>query len=158
MSDEAEDSEAGDPGGVDGDDSGHREIDHTADLGFEVWAADTGTLFVEATRALAELCYDVEAVSAVESRSLEVSGEDPEELLVRWLHEVYLQLEIDGWLTAEVDAVQVGERTVTGTLRGEAHDPERHTVHTEIKAITYHEMEIERGDDALLRTTVVLDV
>ncbi|MFW6198644.1 MAG: archease [Acidobacteriota bacterium] len=138
--------------------AGHREIDHTADLGFEVWGPDLSSAFIEATRALMEVCTDRGATRAREDRSLEVAGDDPEELLVRWLHEVYLQLEIEGWLTADVESLGVGDETVRGTLRGEVYDPDRHTLHTEIKAITYHEMKIERGDDGLVRTTVVLDV
>lgn len=138
--------------------AGHREIDHTADLGFEVWGADLGSVFIEATRALMEICSDRESVRPREGRPLEVSGDDPEELLVRWLHEVYLQLEVEGWLTADAESLRVEANRVRGTLRGEPHDPDRHTLHTEIKAITYHEMDIERGADDIVRTTVVVDV
>ena len=46
---------------------------------------------------------------------------------------------------------------VKGTLHGEAIDPARHTLHSEIKAITYHGMKIVR-EHGLWRTTVVVDV
>jgi SHS2 domain-containing protein len=137
---------------------GHREIDHTADLGFEVWAPMPEELFAEAVAGLADLCLDREAVRPVEERSLEASGASPEERLVRWLQEVYFQLERDLWLPCAADRVELDGERVRGTVRGEPFDPERHVLHTEIKAITWHHLAIERDDDGLWRTLVIVDV
>jgi len=73
--------------------SGYREIDHTADLGFDLWADSISGLFAEAVLALSEVCYERTAVLWAEERTLEVRGTDPEEQLVRWLQETYMQLE-----------------------------------------------------------------
>ena len=137
---------------------GHREIDHTADLGFEVWAGSLEELFSEATAALSELCYDRTRVRPAEQRSVCVSGRGIEELLVQWLQEVYFQLESDAWLAAVASEVHCRSDRVDGVLVGEPFDPARHTLHTEIKAITYHGMHVEEGDDGLWRTLVIVDV
>jgi SHS2 domain-containing protein len=139
--------------------AGHREIDHTADLGFEVWAPSPEALFAEAVAALAELCYDRDRVRPVEARALEVAGATPEERLVHWLQEIYFWLERDLWLAADADAAKVvieGD-SVRGLVRGEPYDASRHTLHTEIKAITYHQLRA-RQEDGLRRTTVIVDV
>jgi SHS2 domain-containing protein len=136
---------------------GHREIDHTADLGFELWAPTLEGLYAEGVRALGGLCYDRAAVRPAQTRALEVSGANLEERLVRWLQEVYLLLETELWLTADAAEVQVSGDVVRGELAGEPYDPQRHTLHTEIKAITYHGLEVVRTGE-LWRTTVVVDV
>ena len=137
--------------------SGYREIDHTADLGFDLWADSISGLFAEAVLALSEVCYERTAVLWAEERILEVRGTDPEEQLVRWLQETYMQLESGLWLTAAATNVVVEGEMVKGTLHGEAIDPARHTLHSEIKAITYHGLKIVH-EHGLWRTTVVVDV
>lgn len=137
--------------------SGYREIDHTADLGFDLWADSIPGLFEEAVLALSEVCYERTAVLWAEERTLEVRGTDPEEQLVRWLQETYMQLESDLWLTAAATNVVVKGEMVKGTLHGEPIDPARHTLHSEIKAITYHGLKIVH-EHGLWRTTVVVDV
>ncbi len=137
--------------------SGHREIDHTADLGFELWAESLSSLFAEAVLALGDLCYDRAAVRSADQRRLEVRGANPEERLVRWLQEVYLVLESELWLTATATDVVVGDEAIEGTLHGEPFDRARHTLHSEIKAITYHGLEIVQRDGSW-RVVVVVDV
>ena len=136
---------------------GHREIDHTADLGFELWAGSQEALFAEGVSALAELCYDRGAVRPLERRALAIAGDNREECLVRWLQEVYLLLESELWLTADAVEVTISESGVAGVLCGEPFDAQRHTIHTEIKAVTYHGLAVAR-DDTGWRATVVVDV
>ncbi|MFQ5744042.1 MAG: archease [Acidobacteriota bacterium] len=137
--------------------AGHREIEHTADLGFDIWAPDLPGLYSEAVGALAELCYDRIAVLANQQRTLRIVGGSNEERLVRWLQEIYFWLEAESWLAAGAVDVRCDGAAVSGTVLGELYDSERHTVHTEIKAITYHEMEIRLVGE-LWRTTVIIDV
>lgn len=138
--------------------AGHREIDHTADLGFDLWAPDREGLFAEAVNGLAELCYDRCAVRPMQRRAVEVAADSDEELMVHWLQEVYLQLEGDGWLTSHADEVVVEAGRVAGELVGEPYDPDRHTLHTEIKAVTYHGLSVQRDADGTWRATVIVDV
>lgn len=136
---------------------GHREVEHTADLAFEVWAPDLAGLYAESVRALAALCYDRDAVEPHQRRRLQIRGDSREERLVRWLQEVYLLVEGDLWLTADAVDVRVEGDSIEGTLLGEPHDPDRHTLYTEIKAVTYHEMDIRQRDGSW-HTTVIVDV
>ena len=138
--------------------SGHREIDHTADLGFEVWAPSEKELLIEATTALLDLLLDRAVVCASEKRQLEVTGQDPEERLVRWLQEVYLQVEQDLWLPQHASALEIDGDRIRGTVTGEPYDPLRHQVHTEIKAVTYHDLNVCPDSSGVLRSVVIVDV
>ncbi|MGD8816814.1 MAG: archease [Acidobacteriota bacterium] len=137
--------------------AGHREIDHTADLGFELWADTLEELYAEGVRALGDICYDRAMVHPRERRELAVVGSNREECLVRWLQEVYLLLESELWLTADARDVMFDEGRVAGALYGEAFNAQRHTLHTEIKAITYHGLAVV-DDGECWRATVVVDV
>lgn len=137
--------------------SGHREIDHTADLGFELWAATLEALYAEGIVALADICYERATVRPLERRALAVTGDNCEERLVRWLQDAYLLLESELWLTVCADEVVLDGNRVAGVLRGEPFDRRRHTLHTEIKAITYHGLAVAH-DGGRWHTTVVVDV
>jgi len=137
--------------------AGHREIDHTADLGFELWSETLDGLYAEGVRALGDICYDRDAVRPRERRELAVTGSNLEECLVRWLQEVYLLIETELWLTVDAHDVSIHDGCVDGTLLGEPFDTKRHTLHTEIKAITYHGLAIVE-DGERWRATVVVDV
>ena len=137
--------------------AGHREVDHTADLGFELWAGSLEELYTEGVLAVAELCYDHAAVRSRQRRRLSVQGPNREERLVRWLHEVYLILESEMWLTAGAVDVSAVDDHIEGVLQGEPFDSARHTIHTEIKAITYHGLAVAH-DGERWRATVVVDV
>lgn len=139
-------------------DRGHREIDHTADLAFEAWGSDLAALFAEATEAVCEFTYDRSRVHACEQRSVSVRGDGVEEQLVRWLLEVYLLAEQEAWLTARVVDVNVGAAAVEGRLAGEPIDRQRHVLHSEVKAITYHGMNVLRDANGIWRTRVIVDV
>lgn len=138
--------------------AGHREIDHTADLGFELWAPSLDGLYAEGVTALVELCLQRDAVRPSERRVVVVEGANREERLVRWLQEVYFVLENELWLAVDAVEVQASAAQVRGTLRGEPYDPSRHTLHTEIKAITYHGLAVEQDADGCWTATVVVDV
>ncbi len=137
--------------------AGHREVDHTADLGFELWAGSLEELYTEGVLAVAELCYDRAAVRPRQRRRLSVQGPNREERLVRWLHEVYLILESEMWLTAAAVDVSAVDDHIEGVLQGEPFDSVRHTIHTDIKAITYHGLAVAH-DGERWRATVVVDV
>ena len=137
---------------------GFREIDHTADLGFEVWAPTREELIRQATVALMGFCCDRKAVRPSQRRALRVVASDPEAQLVDWLQEIYLLLETERWLTTDAEDLVCSECGIEGIISGEPYDSSRHIQYTEIKAITYHQLEVCREPDGLWRAQVVVDV
>jgi len=71
--------------------------------------------------------------------------------MVRWLSELNYHHTVHDWLFCafSVDAIEAtadGLR-LSATATGERLDPARHTVHTEIKAVTFHGLEIRETTD-----------
>ncbi len=128
-----------------------REIDHTGDIGIQVTAASLAQLFERAAVGTFHVLTDLSAVEAKDEMQITVEGRDREALMVRWLSELNYHHTVDDQLFCDFAVESIADPgdglTLTGTARGEPIDPARHTVYTEIKAITFHGMAIRESDD-----------
>jgi len=119
-----------------------REIDHTADLGFEVEAPTLPVLFERAGLGMLALMVDLGAVEPHERVALAVQAEDRQALLRDWLQALLVRLEVDGFVIAELAVEEVTERSVRGWGAGERLDRSRHRIHTEVKGVSYHDLSV----------------
>lgn len=121
-------------------------FDHTADVGL---AAEADTL-AELFEALAEGLVDVVCprgqVAADAVREVSAAAEDVEALAVDFLCEVLAVVQGERFLVAEVRVARADETGVSAALVGEAYDPGRHELATEVKAVTYHQLKIAPCD------------
>jgi SHS2 domain-containing protein len=126
------------------------EIDHTGDIGIQVTAASLPQLFERAALGMFRVLTDLGTVHESESTQIAVNGRDLEALMVRWLSELNYRHTVDDLLFKAFEVMSIDETNedfvLTATARGEPIDPDRHTVYTEIKAITFHGMEIKETD------------
>jgi SHS2 domain-containing protein len=131
---------------------GFEEISHTADWSVRVWAQDLPSLFAEAARAMNALAGTVTDRDARVKRIFEAEAPDAESLLVAFLSElVYYQeqenLAFDGFeLKVEGGRLQVEMEGAQITSLDKA-----------IKAVTYHNLKIEKTNLGF-ETTIVFDV
>ncbi len=131
----------------------YEEIEHTADLKVRIYGRDMPDLFANASWALAELLAEPERLSFQEERTLSLEAEDYSMLLVDWLSEILYLLEIEGTLFVARRITRLRPTRISAILVGAK--PER--VKQEIKAVTYHELEIVEGEDGF-QATVVFDI
>jgi Uncharacterized conserved protein len=128
-----------------------QEIDHTGDIGIQVTAASLEQLFERAALGTFYVLADLSAVEPEEETAVTVEGRDRAALMVRWLSELNYRHTVDRHLFCDftVEAIEETDDglALTGTARGEPIDPARHIVYTEIKAITFHGMEVRETDD-----------
>ena len=119
-------------------------FDHTADIGLRARAADLDGLFAEAARALFSVI--VENFDQVQPHE-EVSIAD-------WLSELLCVLDMRHILLCQFN-VSVSDSGLAATARGEPIDPARHRLDTEVKAITYHGLKVERSGGGWLAEIIV---
>jgi len=127
-------------------------FDHTADVGVRVTAGSPGELIAEAVRAfyailLEEGCRD--RIEKREERAVDLSAPDGEAVVVDLLNELIYRFDsehllLPGIVVEELRLEAAGGR-IRGRLSGERFDPERHSLSTEIKAATYHGLELKRS-------------
>jgi SHS2 domain-containing protein len=123
-----------------------REIEHTADLGFEVEAPSPALLFERAGLAMAALMVELDTVEPRERVALAVEAEGREELLHDWLQALLVRFGRDGFVPCELDVDVADARRAAGTAAGERFDRRRHRLLTELKAVTWHGLAVREHD------------
>ena len=135
-------------------------VEHTADLGIEVRAASLGELFADAAAGLADTIVPVAAVRSLEERELSVEAPALDLLLVSWLEELLYVFDTEELLlsTGVVD-VRAGDGAcaLEARMRGERWDRERHPQKVQVKAITYHGLEVVRDGEGWF-ARVIFDI
>jgi SHS2 domain-containing protein len=131
-------------------------IDHTADVGIRVKAASPDALFETAALALTELMTDAATVEPRLERSVELKEESLDLLLVCWLQEILYLMDTEG-LVFSVFEVRIEGAALQATLRGESFNPEVHPRKSDVKAVTYHHLEVATHGDRW-EARVILDI
>lgn len=135
----------------------YETFDHTADLGIKVFGRTEVELFANAAYALFDLLTELGQVKEEISYALEVKAADREDLLVRFLNELLYLFASKSYLCKRVSFLDFKENSLRAETWGEVFDPHRHEIKTEIKAVTYHQLEIKKND-GILEARLVLDI
>jgi len=122
----------------------YKLIDHTADLGIHVFGSDEKELFSNAAMAMFDVITDIEKLEGSRKHNVHVTGDDRPELMVNWLRELLYLWAGKEMLVKRVDIIAISENELSAIALVEAYDPERHVVKSEIKAVTYHQIIVER--------------
>ena len=124
----------------------YQTFDHTADIGIRAFGRNLGELFANAAYALFDQLTDLRKVRKEVSREISIQGGDREDLLIRWLGELLFLCESRGYLFKEFSFSRLEPTSLKAVARGEIFDPSRHRLKTEIKAVTYHQVEVKEKD------------
>ena len=132
--------------------SGYREIEHTADWELEVWAPDLAGLLEQAAHGMYALSGIQLKDSPRQECLLEITAEDAESLLVSFLTELiyYCEQEHIGFETFQLD---LNGYQLNAQLSG----AELEKIEKEIKAVTYHRLQV-RSSAHGLSVNIVFDV
>ena len=133
-----------------------RTFEHTADIGLAVETLSLDAAVGESALALAEVVTGGALPPAEQQRTFEVAAESREQLLVRFLSRLLVEFDDDGFLPGAAEVALEGGSRLTAMLRGAAWDSERDGYGVEVKAISYHDLQVEPGPPARLR--VILDL
>jgi len=137
--------------------SPYRIFDHTADLGVEIYGIDEQDLFRNAAVALFGIMTDVGLVHVRGEWEVFAEGSDLEELLVNFLREILYMYNGEGLLLKECVIFEMDNFHIKGIVKGEPFSEERHHMNIEIKAVTYHRVEIRKTQGAWIGR-VICDV
>jgi len=131
---------------------GFEEISHTADWSAHVWADDLPSLFAEAARAMDTLAGTVTGKGPRVKRTFESEASDAESLLVSFLSELVYYQEQENLVFDVFDLKIAGSK-----LKVEMEGAQLLSADKAIKAVTYHNLKIEKTDHGF-ETTIVFDV
>jgi SHS2 domain-containing protein len=131
---------------------GFKEIPHTADWSVRVWAEDLPSLFAESARAMNTLAGIVIRKSQRVKRRFKTDGTDAESLLVAFLSELVYYQEQEN-LAFDLFDPEVDSQKIKVEMEG----AEIASADKAIKAVTYHNLKIEKTNRGF-ETTIVFDV
>ncbi len=113
-------------------------IDHTADVGYRLYAPTLPELFEIAGQALFDAITELDSVHRELSRTVRAEADDVEALLVTWLSELNYHCLTDFELFNAFEIQSCSDHHIEAVAYGEKIEAERHEIKTEIKAVTYH--------------------
>ena len=127
-------------------DSGYRFLEHTADVGLKAWGPTPAVAFAAAARGMYALTLGrdpAEASGTKATLTVSVSGTTWADLLVNWLAELLFQFSVEGLVGQAFDFSACAPPLCSAHVTGCILDEEGLVEGGEIKAVTYHNLEIE---------------
>ena len=132
-------------------------FDHTADIGVIVYGENLKALFENAGEAFFRLITDVRKVRYRVEKRIEIGGETLDRLMVDWLSELLYLHDVENLLFRGFKVESVGEGGLKAVVKGEPFQHGVHVIKTEVKAVTYHRMEV-RQENGRWRVQIIFDL
>lgn len=122
-------------------------IDHTADIGMEVRGIEFHALLEQAGKGLFHVVTDISTVRPTSRIHIGTWEGNEEHIMRSWLEKLLFHFNTDDILFARFSVTPSDDGGFAGAAWGEVFDSQRHTIHTEIKGITYHQFEVSQSKD-----------
>ncbi len=135
----------------------YKILDHTADIGVIVYGEDLKALFENAGEAFFHIITDLKKVKLRIEKHIVIEGESLERLLVDWLSELLYLHDVENLLFKQFKIESVGEDGLKAVAKGEPFEEGVHAIKTEVKAVTYHQIEV-RQEKGRWRAQVIFDL
>jgi SHS2 domain-containing protein len=134
-------------------------FDVTADIGFYAFGKNLNEAFENAGLAIFNIISNTDNINPQKSIEFEITSEDEVSLLYDYLEELLFYHEVEFMLfsefSIEIDKINGGYR-LKAIIKGEDINWDKHERDCEIKAITFHQMEVNISDDVQLKAIVDL--
>lgn len=120
----------------------HHIIEHTADIGLITKADSFIHTLDELALAMFELMLDIKAVEPKYKISISINYENIDELVVDFLSELIYQFDANHFVPCTVKTA-VYNKELKAELTGEKYNRKKHGSKLEIKAVTYHMLNVD---------------
>lgn len=136
----------------------YKIIEHTADVGLEVFGESKETLFINAARGMFSLLLSqpIAHVRMIGKRVM-FNGTDDELLLVSWLQELLYICMVKHLLPMEYESFSIKKNVGTAYVRAVSLESSKIKYKCEIKAVTYHQLQIQSAK-GIFQTKIFFDV
>ena len=128
-------------------------MEHATDAFIEVTASTLNEAFTLAAQSVVDITLDRDTIEEKVQRTLTVSAQDLTYLLFNWLEEVNYQIITEGFSIARF-SLEISKNSLyrlNATAYGEPINLKKHHFKIEIKAPTFHMMEIKQNGGVIMR-------
>ncbi len=122
----------------------YRILDHTADFGIQVFGQSAQDVFIQAAYAMMEQIVNRKALEVKFENQLVIEGFDWPDLMVNWLRELLFLWSGNEWLMKRALINTLSPNRLSAVLKLDVYSAKRHVIKNEIKAITYHELQVKQ--------------
>jgi len=131
---------------------GFEFLEHTADVYIKAWGDSLEEAFEWAAIAMFEVMTDINKVEPKEKHQISVKAEDLLALLYEWLEELLFIFGSKGIVFSKFKVHNITQTEndmymLIGKAWGEPFNVKKHDQRTEVKAVTYSLMEINKSKD-----------
>ena len=123
----------------------YKLIDHTADFGIHVFGKNAADLYANAAWALFDLVADIRTIKGENGKKIIASGSDWPDLMVNWLRELLYLWTGNELLVKPIKIQQITPYEIIAILYYDCFTPDRHVIKQEIKAVTYHQIQVTQS-------------
>lgn len=120
-------------------------IDHTADVAIKAYGKSISEAFQNAAKGMFDIITDNSEVESTGQYDIELEAPDLEQLLVDWLSELLFlhsaKNQVFGFFKVDLDEKN---NKLSAKVFGEKFDLSKHKIGAEIKAVTYHMLEVKK--------------
>ena len=131
-------------------------VEHTADAGIEVEAASLAEAFEEVGKAFTEIVTGGKLTESNNSHSIKISANNLDSLLVKFISDLIFLFDTENFLVSSARIDIGSEFVLNGTLFGDTYNQTVHGYGVEVKAVSYHLLEVFSGPPS--RIKVILDL
>jgi SHS2 domain-containing protein len=122
----------------------YKIIDHTADIGIKVFGSSPPDLFENAATAMFDMMTDLSKVEGKKKMSIKATGDDWSDLIINFLRELLYLFSAKDMVIRKADINHLTETSLDAQIAYDIFNPDTHEILNEIKAVTYHQLKVER--------------
>ncbi|MHA1794257.1 MAG: archease [Promethearchaeota archaeon] len=142
---------------------GHEFLDHPADIQLHAWASSLEELFQSVGIILMRIIVESENINLSAKKEVEITSRDLKSLLFDWLSEILYYFDSEFFVIGSIEIDELSGNDDDGwkirsTFLGEKFNREIHEPGTEVKAVTYSYMDLEKKDDGLFHLMIIFDI
>ena len=139
--------------------SSYKFVDHTADIAVEIKADSIEELFVESAYAFKAAVVEPDKEKGGVSYNLKLNSHSLEALLVNFLNELNFRLISKKKIFNNVNGLKIHQKNDDYSLECVLleHNVDEDNIKTEIKSVTYHQMEIKKINGTY-STKIIFDI
>jgi SHS2 domain-containing protein len=116
-------------------------IEHTADIGLKAFGKTISDAFKNAAIGMFDIITDQSSIDIIGQYNINLKADDQEQLLVDWLSDLLFLHSAKNLVFGKFDITVYGS-SLTAQIFGEEFDDKKHQKGVEIKAVTYHMLEV----------------
>ena len=132
-------------------------LEHTGDTGLRVQANSLEDLFSLSAQGLFYLICPKCAIDSRQQKEIIINGNDLEELYVNWLSELNYFFSTKEMLFSRFSINHISSTELHAVASGEVLNVQKHLLHTEIKAVTFHKLYVRETENGW-ESQVIFDI